>query len=291
MSSLNMAATFSLVLLSSFTSRTVAQSISGLGVSGGSGPTGGIGDRYHPVLKAQSIITDALIASGPNQTRHLAQGAPPVLLASGSSPSTCNPYSVVVDNSAAGRQQEMVGFGHAVTDSTVSVFDELEPNVLDQLMQDLFGQNGNNMGFMRHTIGSSDLSGDQYSYDDNGNGFNQGLPDPFLSDFGLTADGTAMAKLLALMGKYKGDVFLFGSSWSLPGWMKNNELFIAPNTGRQDLNNSLNLQYIPSAISYFTKYVDAFRQLGVKINGLTLQNEPLNYQGISKKLDTRVDFH
>ncbi|WPH03324.1 Hypothetical protein R9X50_00620100 [Acrodontium crateriforme] len=273
------ALSLSLFLLSSFTSLTDAQSISGLGVSGGSGPTGGIGDRHHPVLKAQSIITDALIASRPNQTRHLADGTPPVLLTSGGSPSSCNPYSVVVDNSKAGRQQEMVGFGHAVTDSTVSVFDELEPAVLHQLMEDLFGQDGNNMGFMRHTIGSSDLSGDQYSYDDNGNGFNQGRPDPSLSHFNLTADGTAMARLLALMGNYKGDVFLFGSSWSLPGWMKNNELLIAPNTGRNELNNSLNLQYIPSAITYFTKYVDAFKELGVNINGLTLQNEPLNYPG------------
>jgi len=64
---------------------------------------------------------------------------------------------------------------------------------------------------MRHTIGSSDLSGTQYSYDDNGPSFNLGEPDPTLSDFDLGADGTAMVEMIAKMGSVKGDVFLFGA--------------------------------------------------------------------------------
>ena len=105
----------------------------------------------------------------------------------------------------------MVGFGHAWTDSTVSVFNELEPDVLDQVLDDLFGQNGNNMGFMRHTIGSSDMSGQQYSYDDNGPSFNLGEPDPTFANFDLGPHGTAMVEMIARMGDVKGDVFLFGA--------------------------------------------------------------------------------
>jgi hypothetical protein len=68
--------------------------------------------------------------------------------------------------------------------------------------------------------------------------------------------------------------------------MKNNDLLIAPviqTDGGQYplLNNSLNIKYIPQAVEYFTKYIDAFRGLGVTVNGLTLENEPLNYQGKS----------
>lgn len=62
----------------------------------------------------------------------------------------------------------MVGFGHAWTGSAVSVLGSLEPSVFDQVMKDLYGQQGNNMGFMRHTIGSADLDGNQYNYDENG---------------------------------------------------------------------------------------------------------------------------
>ncbi|KAK4548099.1 hypothetical protein LTR36_010819 [Oleoguttula mirabilis] len=178
----------------------------------------------------------------------------------------------------------MLGFGHAWTDSTVDVFNSLEPAVLDQVLEDLFGQSGNNMGFMRHTIGSSDLSGGQYSYDDNGPSFNEGEPDPDLANFGLGSYGTAMAQMIARMGRYKGDVFLFGAPWSYPGWMKDNDLLIAPvvtTDGNQYiwLNNTLNIQYIPQVIEYFTKYIDTFLQYGVSINGLSLMNEPLNYQG------------
>ena len=112
----------------------------------------------------------------------------------------------------------MLGFGHAWTDSTVQVFNELEPALRAQVMQDLFGQDGNNMGFMRHTIGSSDLSANAYSYDDNGPGFNLGKPDPTLANFALGPYGTRMVEYLAMMGDVKGDVFLYGAPWSLPGW-------------------------------------------------------------------------
>ena len=197
-------------LLITVATSAYAQSVKGLGVSGGNGSRGGIGDGAHPVRHAQAFITDALIPTAPNTTRQLARGPAPVLF-HGNASAGCGNRMVVVDSNKP--QQEMVRFGHAWTDSTVDVFDSLEPAVLDQVMQDLFGQSGNNMGFMRHTIGSSDLSGHQYSYDDNGPGFNLGEPDPGLANFGLGQDGTAMARMIARMGQYKGDVFLFGSPW------------------------------------------------------------------------------
>lgn len=195
------------------------QSIRDFGVSGGRGPRGGIGDGAHPVLQPQSFITDALLPSAPNTTRQLAPGAAPKLARNAiQSNSTCaQPRRVIVDSSQGGARQEILGFGHAWTGSTVSVFESLEPGVLDQVMHDLFGQQGNNMGFMRHTIGSSDLDGNQYTYDDNGPSFNEGEPDLDLSSFDLGPHGTAMARMIARMGEYKGDVFLFGSPWSYPG--------------------------------------------------------------------------
>lgn len=273
------------LLLLTFATAGFAQTIEGLGVSGGDGPRGGLGDGAHVVRRARAIITDALIPYVANTTRTLAEGPAPVLSYHSHSQMECKPRrQVIIDTSKNGAQQEMVGFGHAWTDSTVEVFNQLEPDLFDQVMEDLFGQSGNNMGFMRHTIGSSDLSGArQYSYDD-GPGFNLGEPDPTLSHFSLGVDGTAMAKMIARMGNYKGDVFLFGSPWSYPGWMKNNALFIAPIIDTEDgqftlANNSFNPAYTQSAINYFLKYIDAFLEHGVSVNGLTLQNEPLNYQG------------
>lgn len=208
------------VLLAAFATGAVAQSVEGLGSSGGSGPRGGLGDKAHPVRHAQAFITDGYIPPIGQTARQLELGAAPILLANADASTTCGPIrQVVVDSTSHGRRQEMVGFGHSWTDSTVSVFNTLEPALYDQVMDDLFGQDGNNMGFMRHTMGSSDLSGNQYSYDDNGPSFNEGEPDPTLSHFGLGTDGTAMAEMIATMGQYKSDVFLFGSPWSYPGWV------------------------------------------------------------------------
>lgn len=274
----------SIFLLSIYTIFAKSQSVKNLGVSGGNGPKGGIGDTDHLVLRPQSFITDALVPLALNTTRQLAIGPAPVLVRRHDVLPACPPpRDVVVDSSSKGARQEMVGFGHAWTDSTVSVFGSLEPDVLDQVLQDLFGQTGNNMGFMRHTIGSSDLSGNAYSYDDNGPSFNEGEPDLELANFHLGPDGEAMAQMIATMGKYKGDVFLYGSPWSYPGWMKYNSLLVAPNLNIPNtynlLNNSFDNQYIPQAVQYFTKYIDTFKdEYGVSINGLTLSNEPLNYQ-------------
>jgi len=134
------------VILLAFATRSLAQSIQGLGVSGGNGPRGGIGDVNNPVLYAQSWITDALIPITPNSTRELARGTAPVLsTVNGTDPTCAERTTVVIDAAPKGAQQEMVGFGHAWTDSTVSVFNELEPDVLNQVLDDLFGQDGNNM--------------------------------------------------------------------------------------------------------------------------------------------------
>ena len=264
--------------------QVAGQSIEGLGVSGGNGPRGGIGDGAHPVMKPQSFITDAIIPAAPNTTRQLAVGQPPKLVRNGRPSTGCTPRrNVRIDSSTKGARQEMLGFGHAWTGSTVSVFESLDPSVFEQVMKDLYGQEGNNMGFMRHTIGSSDLDGNQYSYDDNGPSFNEGEPDLDLSHFDIGPHGTAMANMIARMGDYKGDVFLFGSPWSYPGWTKHNDLFIAPdlNIGSYSniMNNSFDTMYIPQMVQYFTKYVDAFKDHGVTVNGLTLMNEPLNSQG------------
>ena len=68
--------------------------------------------------------------------------------------------------------------------------------------------------------------------------------------------------------------------------MQANGLFIAPNLQGASgaytfLNNSFNISYVPETVEYYTRYVDAFKDHGVNVNGLSLINEPLNYQGMS----------
>jgi O-glycosyl hydrolase len=189
-----------------------------------------------------------------------------------------SPWSLSIDDTSSGYKQKITGFGAAVTDSTVTTFNTLSSDTLSQLLNDLMTPSGANFAFMRHTIGASDLSGNPvYTYDDNG-----GNADPNLSGFGLGDRGTAMAALLAQMKKLQSSLTIFGSPWSPPGWMKlNNEI-----EGGTD-NNNLNDGYLngnmgadASAFAqYFVKYIQAYNSAGANIDGITIQNEPLNSNG------------
>ncbi|KXT17213.1 hypothetical protein AC579_322 [Pseudocercospora musae] len=274
------------ITLAIIISQSAAQSIAGFGSSGGSKSGTSIGDIDNPVLQAEAYVTDARIPNPhkTNDTRRLSGTRPPRLAKGNPDGSTCVPRSVLIDD-LHGAKQEMMGFGMSWTDCTVENLNKLQPGSFHNAMKELFAPHpiGNDMGMMRHTIGSSDMSGRQYSFCDNGPSFNEGEPDLNLETFALGEDGEAMVNMIKIMGEYKGNVFLIGSPWSYPGWMKHNGLAVAQrlNTGTSynNLNNSFDRQYTKQAVAYFTKYLDAYKACGVQVNAITLMNEPLNYQG------------
>lgn len=195
------------------------------------------------------------------------------------SPGSSSTWNLTVNDSSDGHKQTIVGFGAAVTDATVTSFNSLSSSDLQSLLNDLLTSSGADFALFRHTIGSSDLSGDPaYTYDDNG-----GSADASLSNFGIGDRGTAMAKLLASMKSIKSSMKILGSSWSAPGWMKLNN-----NLDSSTDNNNLNDGYTGSGVGsagyadafaqYFVKYIQAFKDQGASIDAITIQNEPLNSQ-------------
>jgi glucosylceramidase len=172
-----------------------------------------------------------------------------------------------INDTPSGYKQKVRGFGAAVTDSTVTVFNYLSKDKLEQLMRDLMTPAGANFALMRHTVASSDLSGNpEYSYDDN-----NGNPDPNLSSFNLGDRGNAMVKMLAYMKTFQPLMTILGSPWSPPGWMKKNGIILG-NT----VNNNINMNYADKFADYFLKYLQTYKAGGVNVDAITLQNEPLN---------------
>ncbi|KAK4496811.1 hypothetical protein PRZ48_012795 [Zasmidium cellare] len=185
-------------------------------------------------------------------------------------------FNLTIDDTSSGYKQTLDGFGAAVTDATVVSFSQLSSSSLDTLLNTLMTSSGANFSLMRHTIGASDLSPDPpYTYDENGG---MGKADPGLANFTLTSAGTAMANLLAKMKGKNGGLTVVGSPWSAPSWMKKNRRLIGDTT-----NNNLQDRYLNSSetdysnyfAQYFVKYIQAFANLGVTVNAITLQNEPL----------------
>jgi O-glycosyl hydrolase len=178
-------------------------------------------------------------------------------------------WSLLIDDTRSGHKQKVTGFGAAVTETTVDVFNQLPAPQLAQLLKELMTPAGNNFGIMRHTIGSSDLSPEPaMSYDDNGG--NAGLVDLSLSHFNIGYRGLAMAKMLKSMKAMNRYMTILGSCWGVPGWMKVDGTLVGAG------NNTLNHKYSSQYGEYFAKYIKAFEAAGVHIDAITIQNEPLN---------------
>ncbi|KAB5571901.1 beta-1,6-glucanase Neg1 [Coniochaeta sp. 2T2.1] len=185
------------------------------------------------------------------------------------SPGGASTWKLSIDDTSSGRKQAIDGFGAAVTDATVAVFNQLPAAKLTELLDKLMTSAGANFALMRHTIASSDLSADpSYSYNDAG-----GKVDTSLSNFNLGDRGTAMAKLLARLKSLQPALTILGSPWSPPGWMKLNGVL----QGTTQSNN-LNHAYVSQFAQYFVKYIQAYKNLGAPIDAITIQNEPLNSQ-------------
>lgn len=178
-------------------------------------------------------------------------------------------WNLTIDDTSAGYKQKITGFGAAVTDATVSVFNLLSDSDLSDLLNTLVTDSGANFGLLRHTIASSDLSGDPaYTYDDT-----DGDADTSLSSFDLTDRGKDMAALLADLRKLNSGLTILGSPWSAPGWMKLNRQ-LDGNTTDNNLDPDLRSSYA----AYLVKYLQAYSDAGASVDAITIQNEPLNSQ-------------
>ena len=171
--------------------------------------------------------------------------------------------------------QTMVGFGAAITDSSSYVMTKyLSAADLQKTLSALFDPNqGVGLSFLRQQMGASDFStvGD-YSYDD-------GTSDPTLSHFNITQDLKATIPVLQKVLAINPSVFIMGTPWSAPGWMKQNGSMNGANNA-----NLLTDAYAPLG-QYFVKFVQAYAAQGIPVRAITPQNEPLNgtatYPGMS----------
>ena len=123
----------------------------------------------------------------------------------------------------SGKKQTVQGFGAALTDGAVTVINELDATTRSNLLKEIMGPGGLNFNLMRHTVASSDLSANAYTYEDTQGSFNLG------------SSGKDMASMLKEMRGLQSNLKILGSPWSPPGWMKLNGVVMGTTT-----NNNLN---------------------------------------------------
>jgi glucosylceramidase len=161
--------------------------------------------------------------------------------------------------------QSIDGFGYTLTTGSAYVINRMSSTTKDALLQELFGSASNSIGvsYLRVNIGASDLSPSVYSYDD----LPAGQTDPTLQNFNLVPDQADLIPVLKQILTINPNIKIFGSPWSPPVWMKNNN---------SSIGGSLLPQYYGTFANYLVKYIQGMKTNGITIDAITPQNEPLN---------------
>ena len=161
------------------------------------------------------------------------------------------------------RFQKMHGFGAAMTDASAQVMSGLPAAKRRAIMTELFGRTNGGLGlsFTRLTIGASDFSTRQYSFDDTpGN-----VPDPDLRHFSIEPAKRYVLPRAREALAINPDLLVMISPWSAPAWMK---------TTRSLIKGQLVPEYYPAFAKYLARTVQAFSREGVPVSMVTIQNEP-----------------
>lgn len=165
------------------------------------------------------------------------------------------------------KKQVIDGFGAAMTESSAYLISQLEQNEQEDIIADLFTNQGIDISFIRTTIGASDFSLRSFTYND----LEKGSVDIDQSNFNLSDDLNYLIPILKKVKQHK-QYLMMSSPWSAPAWMKDN----------QALNGGKLLEsYYPSYAKYLVKFIKSYESYGLPVYAITPQNEPkhesLNY--------------
>lgn len=186
--------------------------------------------------------------------------------------------------------QTMKGFGASLTGSSAYLINKkVDTRARNSLLNDLFTRNGINLNYVRHTIGASDFSVDEkgnpttYTYDDV-----NGKMDLGLDQFSIQKDQDVVSVLQSILHK-KNKLRIMGTPWTAPPWMKYGE----------KIHNGWYLNYTNEEIykayaEYFVRYIEAYKQKGIPIDSITVQNEPghtsPDYPSMSMGAEEQAEF-
>lgn len=177
--------------------------------------------------------------------------------------SDTGPAAITVD--AKPRYQGIDGFGFTLTGGSAQHLMGMSAAARAALLKELFSTAGKGigMGYLRVSIGASDLNEKVFSYDD----MPQGETDPELKHFDLGPDRKdvipILKEILAINPKLK----ILGSPWSPPVWMKDNG---------DTRGGSLKPEWYDAYAKYLVRYIQDMGKEGIRIDAITVQNEPLH---------------
>lgn len=154
------------------------------------------------------------------------------------------------------KYQTILGFGGAITEATALTYFSLPENRQSEFMKEYFSNDGANYNLCRLTIGSSDFAEKSYSYSNKAD----------LSDFSIEKDTKYIIPFIKTAQKLNPNLKFLASPWSPPKFMKSNKMLV--------LGGKLLDKYKKTWADYLVKYIKAYKNAGINIDYITVQNEP-----------------
>ena len=162
--------------------------------------------------------------------------------------------------------QVMEGFGGTMTGGSAQHLMSLSEGRRSEVFDELFGTKPGQIGmsYLRVSVGASDLDEEVWSYGDLPEGVAEDLS---LDYFDLNRDTKYLVPVLEEAFKRSPDLGLMASPWSAPVWMKDN---------KKSKGGSLLPRYEEVYAQYLVRHLQEMNALGIEVDALTVQNEPLH---------------
>lgn len=175
--------------------------------------------------------------------------------------------------------QTLAGIGGSFTESGAQVLYELSAAKRKEVLEAYFSPEGAHFSLTRTHLASCDFSLRNYTY----------APvagDIDLDHFSIEPDRTYLLPMIKAAQSVEGaDFKILASPWTAPPWMKNNGTW----NGGQLLP-----EHYPTFARYIVKYLQAYREEGIPIWGITPINEPLgngsNWESLHFSAEQMRDF-
>lgn len=160
--------------------------------------------------------------------------------------------------------QTIIGFGGAFTEAAAYTLSRMSPEKRDEAIRSYFDpEHGLGYTIGRVHIHSCDFALENYTYVED--------HDTELNSFDISRDRKWVLPLIHDAVKTAGqDITMLASPWSPPAWMKTN--------GEMNNGGQLKPEFRDAWALYYTKFIKAYREEGVPIWGITVQNEPAAVQ-------------
>ena len=167
---------------------------------------------------------------------------------------------VEITLNAGEKHQEITGIGGSFTEASAYLLNQLSKENRDKIIEAYFGESGARYSLTRTHMNSSDFSLGNYSY----------APvegDTELENFSIEEDRDDIIPMIKdAMAVSKDGFKIMSSPWTAPPWMKDNNDW---------KGGKLLPEYYDTWALFFSKYLTAYKEEGIDIWGITVENEPL----------------